>query len=173
MNTLADFLSRLESSKIYREFIAKHSDAYLSACFFVLDFATQCNVYELDFYTPGEKKIATFSIPAYNTKEVEMKLSEMLSKNTKSDEEVPAKLETVLLSLEELQELVKKAMKKHNVMRGLNKIIVIVQNNKGRVIWQLNCITEGFSIIKLKIDDKNKNVVSFEQVSLFDFVRKS
>ncbi len=174
MNTLADFLSRLESSETYGKFIARYPNAYLSACFFVLDFETSSNVYELDFYVPGEKKIATFSIPADKKgEEIKMRFAETLSKNSDERQEMPVKLENVSISLEELQKLVKKAMKEHNMMKGLNKIIAIVQNNQGRVTWQLNCITDGFSIIKLRIDDKGKNVVSFEQVSLFDFVRKS
>jgi len=158
------YINKLNKSKKFKEFIEKNPNAYFSAGFFVLDFQENKNVHQIDYYIPNQKKMATFELD----KGIDMKISEITDKNI-----MPAKIEgKTKLDLDVLKGIVEDEMKNHTVTHKLQKIIVILQNLNGNLIWNLNCITSDMGVIKVHIDDETHSVLKFEEISLFDVVRK-
>ena len=52
------------------------------------------------------------------------------------------------------------------------KIIAVLQNLDGKLIWNLNCITTDMGVIKVHVDDQSHSVLKFEKINLFDVVKK-
>src|SRR3989344_4022693 len=56
------YIEKLYASESFKKFQAKYKDAFLVAGFFVLDFETDQNLHQIDYYIPGEKKVAAFTL---------------------------------------------------------------------------------------------------------------
>ena len=108
--------------------------------------------------------MATFELD----KGVDVKISETTNKDV-----VPVKIEgKTKLDLDLLKGIVEDEMKNRTVTHKLQKIIAILQNLDGKLIWNLNCITSDMGVIKVHIDDETHSVLKFETINLFDIVRK-
>ncbi|MEA3329123.1 MAG: hypothetical protein U9Q06_00075 [Nanoarchaeota archaeon] len=157
------YLDKLNQSIEFKDFTAKNPEAYFSAGFFVIDFQEKVNLHQLDYYLPKENKIATFMLD----KEIKLKTDETTSKIA------PKKIETnINLDLDILKGIIEDEMKNHNITHKLQKIIAIIQNLDGKLIWNLNCITSDMGVLKVHIEDATHSVLKFEPVSLFDVVKK-
>ena len=158
------YFDKLKSSKEYNNFISKNPSAYLSSGFFVLDFQTKKNMHQIDYYVPGNKKIQTFIL---DSKEVISKESETLNKI------VPKKIDqNISLDLDVLKGLVEDEMKNHTITTKLQKIIAIIQNVEGKLVWNLNCITTDMGIIKVHISDRDHSILKFDKINLYDVMKK-
>ncbi|MBI2628525.1 hypothetical protein HYW74_00385 [Candidatus Pacearchaeota archaeon] len=157
------YLEKLESSKQFKEFQGKNPKAYFSAGFFVLDFETKKNVHQIDFFIPKSKKIATFMLDS----KVELKIADGTNNTT------PKRIEgSINLDLDILKGIVEDEMKNNMVTTKLQKIIAVLQNLDGKLIWNLNCITTDMGVIKVHVDDATHSVLKFEKINLFDIVKK-
>tara|TARA_Y100000310_G_scaffold39747_3_gene37296 strand:+ start:14321 stop:14815 length:495 start_codon:yes stop_codon:yes gene_type:complete len=157
------YLDKLNQSSQFQKFKQENPDAYFSAGFFVLDFVEKKNLHQIDYFLPKENKMMTFMLD----QEVEMKKSEAANKK------IPGKIGgEINLDLDVLKGLVEDEMKNHTVTHKLHKIIAVVQNLNGKLIWNLNCITSDMGVVKMHVDDADKSVLKFEPVNLFDVVKK-
>jgi len=157
------YLDKLNASSEFKKFTSENPDAYFSAGFFVLDFQDKKNIHQIDYYLPNEKKIMTFTLD----EEIVMKKQEL------SNESIPEKVEgDINLDLDILKGVVEDEMKNQNITHKLHKIIAIIHNVDGSKIWNLNCITSDMGVIKIHVDDKDKSVLKFEPINLFDAVKK-
>ena len=158
------YFDKLKSSKEYNNFISKNPSAYLSSGFFVLDFQTNKNMHQIDYYIPKNKKIQTFIL---DSKEVISKESETLNQI------VPKKInQNISLDLDVLKGLVEDEMKNHTITTKLQKIIAIIQNVEGKLVWNLNCITTDMGIIKVHISDRDNSILKFDKINLYDVMKK-
>ena len=157
------YLEKLEGSKPFKDFQNKNPNAYFSAGFFVLDFQSKNNIHQIDYFIPKTKKIATFMLDS----KVEMKLGEA------SNETTPKKIDgDIKLDLDILKGIVEDEMKNNMVTTKLQKIIAILQNLDGKLVWNLNCITTDMGVIKVHVDDQSHSVLKFEKINLFDIVKR-
>lgn len=157
------YIEKLNNSKEFKSYISKNPKAYFAAGFFVLDFETNKNLHQIDYYSPKTKKMITFMVD----KGIEAKQSESANKTT------PNKISSkIKLDLDVLKGLVQDEMKNHTVTTKLQKIIAILQNIDGKLIWNLSCITTDMGIVKVHIDDESHSTLKFEKISLFDVVKK-
>ncbi len=161
---LDHYLKRVEESMEFKKFREEHKRAYLSAGFFVLDFEANKNMHQVDFFIPSNKKIATFKLE----KGVSMQVSDAL-KMKRAPEEIDGKSN---LDLEALKGIVHDEMMNRTVTQEIKKIIAVLQTEKGKKIWRLNCITSDLSIIKVNIDDDRGCILDFEKANLFDMIKK-
>ena len=158
------YLDKLNASKAFKEFKASNPDAYCSAGFFVLDFQTNENMHQIDYYMPEKKKIQTFILDG---EEVTSKESDTSNKT------IPGKMESeIKLDIDILKSIVEDAMKNRTITNKLQKIIAVVQNIEGKLVWNLNCITTDMGILKVHIDDSDHTILKFEKINLFDAVKK-
>jgi len=157
------YLKRLITSSEFKKFKKKDGKAYLCAGFFVLDFETGKNLHQIDYYSPKNKKIATFILD----NEIQSKLSE--GANKKKPEELKGDIK---LDLDKLRGIVGDEMKNQGITYNIHKIIAVIQNIEGKKVWILNCITSDMGLIKADIDDTTGNILKFEKINLFDSIRK-
>lgn len=161
---LDHYIKRVEESPEYKKFRQDHRKAYLSAGFFVLDFEAGKNMHQVDFFIPGTKKVVTFKID----KGVSMQTSDPLKLKKKPE---PVEGETNL-DLDALKGIVHDEMLNRTVTSEIKKIIVVLQQEQGKKIWRLNCITGDMAILKVNVDDEKGSVLDFEKASLFDIIKK-
>ena len=108
--------------------------------------------------------MATFAL---DKEIVEIKETESANKS------IPIAIEqNINLDLDILKGIVEDEMKNHSVTTKLHKIVAIIQNLDGKLIWNLNCITTDMGVLKIHIDDADHTVLKFEKVNLFDVVKK-
>jgi len=157
------YIEKLNNSQTFKKFTTKHPDAFFSAGFFVLDFVEKKNLHQIDYYLPKEKKMATFALDG----NVQMKKSETANKK------VPGKIhEDIKLDLDILKGVVTDEMKNRSITKKIQKIIAVLQKVDGKLIWNLNCITTDMGVIKVHLEDKSRSILKFEQINLFDVVKK-
>ncbi|MFA5019887.1 MAG: hypothetical protein WC533_02200 [Candidatus Pacearchaeota archaeon] len=157
------YIEKLNNSTLFKKFSEKNPKAYFCAGFFVLDFDSGKNLHQIDYYLPDTKKMMTFHLDG----EVEMKPSE--ASNAKTP---PAIKREINLDLDTIRGLVEDEMKNRTVTNKIQKIIAIIQNQKGKLIWNLNCIASDMGVIKVHIDDETHSILKFEKINLFEVMKK-
>jgi hypothetical protein len=162
---LAPYVEKLESSSEYKEFKEKYPDAFMVAGFFILDLEAGQNVHQIDFYVPSQKKVAAFSLDG---EKIELKLLDMM--NVKK---IPEKLDLKTnVDLDALKGILMDEMHNRGMSEDIKKIIAVLQNLKGKKIWNLNCILTGMEILKSHVEDDSKSVLKIEKISLLDIMKK-
>ena len=158
------YFQKLNESNVFKKFKEKNPKAYLSAGFFVIDFEDNKNIHQIDYFNPENSKMTTFILDG---NEVEEKDSE--SANTLVPSEIKQKIN---IDLDILKGMVEDEMKNRTITNKIQKIIAVVQNIDGKLIWNLNCITTDMGIMKVHIEDDSHSIIKFDKVNLFEAVRK-
>lgn len=157
------YLKRVEESGEFKKFKEEHKRAYLAAGFFVLDFEAGKHMHQVDFFIPSMKKMATFILE----EGIKVQISDLAKgKKPKKLEEEPK------LDLDALKGIVMDEMHNRTITQEISKIIAVVSNQEGKLIWSLNCLTNDLGLIKVHIDDNDSNILKFEKINLFDFMKK-
>lgn len=159
-----NYVQKLKESEKHREFVESNTEAYFSAGFFVMDYLDKNNLHQLDYYMPKEKKMATFILDG---KEIVFNISEP------SNQIVPEEItKTITMDLDLIKKIIEDEMKNRTITKTLHKIIAIVYSSENRLFWNVNCIASDMSVIKATLEDENRSLDKFEQVNLFDVVKK-
>jgi len=156
------YVEQLEQSEEYKDFKIKYPNAYIIAGFFVLDFEANANIHQIDFYIPEEKKIAAFTLDE-GTK---LQLMEMLNKS--APEELNLKTN---IDLEALKGILEDEMHNRGMSESIKKLIAVIQDVKGKKVWNVNCVLSGMEILKSHVDDESKTVLKIEKQNLMDLVK--
>jgi hypothetical protein len=160
---IAPYIEKLGNSQQYKDFQKKNSDAFLVAGFFVLDLETGQNLHQIDYYIPSTKKIAAFTLD----KGVTLQILETLNKKT------PEKLDIKTnIDLDQMYGILEDEMKNRSITDEIKKIIAVVQNIKGKKIWNINCILSGMSLLTAHVEDSSKTVLKMERKSLMDYMQR-
>lgn len=155
------YQERVEASKEFKDFSKQHKKAYLGAGFFILDFEAGKNSHQLDYVLPNGK-IATFILDDG----IKMKISEQAIKKTL--DKIPQKVKT---DLEALRGIVHDEMRNRNVTDEIRKIIAVLHILDNKLVWNLQCILNGLSILNVHVDDSDQTVLKFEKYSLMDVMK--
>ena len=158
------YITKLSSSKEYKQFAKKYEDAFMIAGFFILDLETNNNLHQIDYYVPKEKKIAAFTVD----KGVTMQMLDMINNKL-----VPEKMDMqTKIDLDALPGILEDEMKNRSITEEIKKIIAIVQTIDGKKIWNLNCVLSGMGILKAHVDDESQTVLKMEKSSIMDYIKK-
>lgn len=160
---IAPYVERLEKSKEYKDFRKKYKKSFMAVGFFVLDLELGKNIHQLDFYVPGEKKMAAFTLDGG----VKVQLLETL--NSKVPEELDMKTN---VDLDALHGILEDEMKNRNITDEIKKIVAVVQNIDGKKLWNLNCVLSGMQILRAHVDDASRSVLKMERLSMMDLMKK-
>jgi len=157
------YVEKLEKSKEFKAFKEKYPDSFMAAGFFILDLESGQNVHQIDFYIPSEKKFAAFTLD----KGVDVKLVDSLNKK------VPEELGLdTNIDLDALSGILTDEMHNRGISAEIRKIIAVIQNVKGKRIWNLNCVLSGMEILKSHIEDESKTVLKIEKTSFVELMKK-
>lgn len=155
------YIKKLSDSEIYKSFKKENPRAYLCAGFFIIDFETGKNIYQLD-YMLKNRKIATFSLE----EGVKVHVS-----NAPFRKKLPEIKGDITTDLKALKGIVEDEMKNRTITDNIKKIIAVLQVVDGRIVWNLNCITNNLNILQIHIDDANGTILKFMKYSILDFVK--
>ncbi|MEM3405697.1 MAG: hypothetical protein QW117_01850 [Candidatus Pacearchaeota archaeon] len=155
-------IKSIENNKDFLNLKTKYPKMFLYAIFYV--FEEKNIICEFDYYLERDK-IAIFSI---KENIIKMKISKMNEiKNIKK----PSKLKKICSNFEDIKEIIYKEFRKNEIRSLIEKIILILINEKNENIWKVNCITKSLDIINMEVLDKNKEINKFDRKSLFDFIK--
>ncbi len=157
------YVEKLTASPEYKDFKKRYSDAFLAAGFFVLDLEMGGNIHQIDYYIPSEKKFAAFTLD----KGVNVQILDTITNK------IPEKLDIkTKIDLEALPGILEDEMKNRNITEDIKKIIAVIQNIKGKKIWNINSVLSGMDILKAHIDDSSKTILKMEKTSFIDIMKK-
>lgn len=155
----------LENSEIFKNFKKEHPDSFFCAGFFIFDFKQQREEYSLD-YRSGSR-IFSFNI-SLETGEITIREEEILDSSQPLEEvNINTKVE-----IPELRKIAEAQLQKNSVKHSLEKIIAILQNSEGKIIWNLTCMCSDFAVIIIHINAQTGDILKFDSKNLFDFVKK-
>jgi len=158
------YVEKLNSSEEYKKFMAENSDAFMVAGFFIIDFEAGNNLHQIDYYVPSTKEVAAFTL------DDEVKVQSLKLMNDKA---VPEKLDSeIKIDLDELRGIIQDEMKNRKMTEELRKMIAIIQNIKGKKVWNINCVLSGMEVLKAHVEDDSKTVLSMDKISIMDIVKK-
>lgn len=147
----------------FNEFQKEHPQAFLTAGFFVLDKENGKEVLQLDYYLPSEKKVAAFTLG----EKTELRLLDLLN------DAIPEKLAgNSKTDIDELSGILHDEMRNRSMSEEIKKIVAVLQCLDGKLTWSVSCVLSGMEILKAKIEDSSKSVLSMERASILDFVKK-
>ncbi len=157
------YIQKLNTSQQYKQFMEKYSDAFLVAGFFVLDFEMGQNIHQIDFYIPSKKKFAAFTLD----KGINLQILDA------AIDRAPEKLEIKTnIDLDALHGILEDEMRNRNMTEEIKKIIAVIQNVKGKKIWNVNCVLSGMEILKAHIEDESETILKMEKTSFMEIMKK-
>lgn len=157
------YIKKLNASPQYKKFKEEYKDAFLVAGFFVLDLEMGQNIHQIDFYIPSKKKFAAFTLD----KEITLQILD--ANGEKIPEEMDMKTH---IDLDAIHGILEDEMKNRNITEEIRKIVAVVQNVKGKKIWNINSILSGMDILKAHIEDSSETVLKMEKTSFVDIMKK-
>lgn len=160
---IAPYVNKLSDSSVFKDFVKEHKDAFMIAGFFVIDLESNHNIHQIDYYVPGKKKIAAFTLD----RQVTMQMLDMM--NMKVPEKLDIRTE---IDLDQIYGILEDEMKNRNITAEIKKIIAILQNIDGKKIWNLSCVLSGMGILNAHVEDSSRTVLKMEKKSLMDFIQK-
>ncbi len=158
------FIEKLNSSEEYKEFKKKYSDAFLAAGFFVMDLEAKTNISQIDYYIPSEKKFAAFTL---GNKKFNVQIIKSLTEKAPEKMEIETKID-----LEEIPGILEDEMKNRSITEDIKKIIAVVQNVKGKKIWNINSVLSGMDILRAHIEDTSETILKMEKTSFVEIMKK-
>lgn len=163
---LKEIYAKLEKSNEFKKFKSENPDAFLCAGFFILSFKENRFEYSLDYR--NDKQIFTFKIPENPESSIIVESQDLLAS--------PKPLEKinldVQLDLEDIKEIVEKALLDNNIKGKLEEFMAVLQNLDNQIVWNLTVMCEGFTIINMIINSETAGIIKFEKKNLLDFVKK-
>ena len=158
------YVEKLNASEEYKKFVETHKDAFLIAGFFVIDFEMGKNIHQIDYYIPSEDKVAAFTLD----EGVKVQTLDLMDGERK-----PEKLDIrTNIDLDELHGIIQDEMRNRKMTEEIKKMIAVIQNVKGKKIWNLNCILSGMEILKVHVEDDSKTVLKMDKASMMDLIKK-
>ena len=157
------YMEKLSLSEKFKNFMKDNRDAYLCSGFFVIDkdLKNPDNKQHFDYYVPSSKKMFSFQL------EDGIKIVPIETLNKK----VPEKISKSEFDFGEIEKMIEEEMEKQNVKNKIQKVILSLQNIKGRDSLICTVFISMLGILKVKIDLSTKEVTEFEKKSFFDIMK--
>lgn len=146
-------LKELKATKAYYEFIRENPGAFFAAAFIVLNDSGE-DKFQLDFFIPEKKKIASAEYPFHS-----IKIHEDFIENS-------SRLKVVMIDISSLRQIVEDAKTEKRVSMRTNKIIALLKDD----LWQLTCLSSGLDMLKINIDSLTGEIKRFEKVNFMNFM---
>ncbi|MDP2672567.1 MAG: hypothetical protein Q8O84_02030 [Nanoarchaeota archaeon] len=156
------YLEKLSESDVFKKFKKENKDAYLCSGFFSIDRQGKDNQQHLDFYAPSSKKMFSFQIE----KNFEIVPLENY------DERTPEKLfDKIDFDFDEFENTIINKMKDENINKQIQKLLLSLQNMKGKNFIIGTIFISGMGILKVTFDLDENKIINFEQKSFFDMMK--
>jgi hypothetical protein len=150
----------IQKSDEFKKFRERNKKAILFSAFFIFNSDFEPETQQVDYLMPNKKKIITFFVNQDGTV------------NSKKDELQIIKKEALELRTKEIKDLdfVLEEIKK-KIKNKPTKIIIILQHQKEKQIWNVSCILQSFKILNLHIDSISGKMLMNKEKNIFDFIQ--
>ena len=152
---LANLLGELKEKDFFKKFMEENSDAFFAAGFIVLDDSGE-DKYQLDYFIPSKKKIASVEFPFK-----QMKIHEDVIEKAE-------RLKVVEIDICDLRERVEEIKKSKAIPLKTKKIIALLKDD----LWQLTCLSDTLDMLKIHVHSVNGEVKRCEKLNLFSMIGK-
>jgi len=168
-------LRRIEGSDEFKNFKRENDDSYLCSAFFVVDFESQSETKQMDYYIPAKEKIASFLVDG----DIKFNIDDVFQKNNRPLKEISKNFKidfskAINIAKENLDILNEEEKNKTGKIGKLqlNKIIAILQNLNEEQIWNLTCMVGGTNMMLIHINAENGDVTKMDKADLMSFVTR-
>jgi hypothetical protein len=160
---------KITKSKEFIDFLSNFPSAKLCAGFFILDFMAAEDKYSLDYMSID--RIFTFELTA-SEKVIfkEDKLAESLE--GKKTQGLTPISHDVKIDLEDLKGISGVRALDEGIHSKFNKIIAVLQNYDGNLVYNLTCMLDGLIILHIIVDAITGDILKFERKSMMDLIRR-
>lgn len=170
-------LRRIEGSDEFKNFRKEFEDSFLCSAFFVIDFESQSETKQLDYYIPSKEKIASFLLDIDS--KIKLSIDEIFQKENRALKKISTKLkigfgDAVDIAKENL-EMENIKQEKETGTRGneeINKVIAILQKLDENQIWNLTCMISGTNMLLIHIGSDTGKILKKEKVNIMNFIRR-
>jgi hypothetical protein len=137
--------------------------AHLCSGFFTMDKEGKDNKRHFDFYVPKTKKMFSFKLEDG----VEMMPIDIVI------DKIPDKLDIDFdFEFEEIEKMLEGEMKKKEIKSKIQKIILSLQDLKGKPFLVGTIFISMLGLLKVQIDISDMKIVEFEKKSFFDMMKR-
>ncbi len=159
------YFEKLFSSKEFKEFIKKNSDAYLCSGFFVInknENEKNDNKIHFDYYVPSLKKIFSFQL------EEGIKIVALEKIDKKIPKKISGKFE---FEFEEIEKIIEERMIEENIKNKIQKIMLSLQKIKGENYLVATIFISMLGMLSVNISLSDKKITSFKKKSFFEILK--
>lgn len=162
-----DLVEELESKDSFKKFKAENEGVYFAAGFFILNLEENSETIQLDYFIPGEKKIAAFEFPFGEPKIHGDIVSVKDGKTIGADvPDMGRQTTTVKIDIDDLASASKEIILENDCRLVPTKIISILKDD----VWNLTCMDNMLGVVRLKINAVSGELIEFNKGSLMDFM---
>lgn len=158
------YLEKLYSSPEFEKFKNENPKAYPCSAFFVIDLENKKlpdNRQHFDFCIPGQNKIFSFMLE---------KICEMVPiDNADGRELTPIKV-NYTFNMKDVEKLIVDEMVKRDITNHVQKILLSLQNIKGKDYFVGTVFISALGMVKIKIDIDGMKFLDFEKKSFLDVI---
>ncbi|MBR9683060.1 hypothetical protein GOV03_00795 [Candidatus Woesearchaeota archaeon] len=153
----------LTDSEIFQNWQKDHSQTYLSHFYCQLDVDfKQKSPWDIGFYDPKTDKIAVFKIDS----EITLLPEDKAFKKQGEVEEL--KMDQVTVDFPQALEIFQKTKEEHHSSEILLNGFLILQKYQEKTMWNISFATKSLSILNIKIDATNQEVISHQSVNFIN-----
>ncbi len=161
-----EVVGKLEQTQEYRDWKRKNKESFLADAFLVIDTKSDPS-WQLGYYTKGDERVTVFKVG----EKIETGGPEELLKK-EEDKIHEVKIEDVHIEMDEaLRKSVEFLRVKYPKDTAL-KTIMILQNVKEVLLWNITHISAAYNAINIRIDAANGSIISHTSIPLFEFAQK-
>ncbi|MBU2104859.1 MAG: hypothetical protein KKF67_03775 [Nanoarchaeota archaeon] len=154
------YLKKLHASEEFKEFKKENASAFLCSAFFSIDKTGNDNKQHFDFFNKGE--IISFQL--------EDNYKRVLLENF--GDETPAEIFADYdFKFKKIEKLIQKRIDDEGIKNTLQKVLISIQNSKGKISLTGTAFISGMGIINFIIDLNNMEITYFEKKSIFDMMK--
>jgi len=166
MESLANALEKLREWETYKKFIKEHNDYYLAHGFIQLTGQYQKkDAWQIGFYSSKNDNLAVFT-----TEPLKQLPFEEAFKESGIIEELPEP--KTLIDFDKATGILRHLMGDEYSKEVVSSFIIILQVLKGEIIYNITAVTQSLSMIIIKMDARDGNIIEHEQRSLMDLKKK-
>jgi hypothetical protein len=166
LDRLKEDIKRLGRLKEFKEFKRKNKESYLCACFLMYSKPKGAR-WDIDFYNPKDKKITTFKLD----KKLIVKKPEKVFQKEKTDVQ-KLEIKDIKIGFDKALKIINKLRdEKYSDQKETQKIIIL-QNIKDKIIWNITYLTNCFNLLNAKIDAIEGNLIEESLSPVLSFKAK-
>ena len=170
-------LRRIEGSDEFKNFKKEFEDSFICSAFFVVDFESQSETKQLDYYIPSKEEIASFLL------DIDSRIKLSIDDIFQKDNRILKKISTEFkIGFEDAVDIAKEHLDIENIKQEketgtkgneeINKVIAVMQKINESQIWNLTCMIGGTNMFLIHIDSDTGKILKKEKVNIMNFIRR-